>query len=138
MPVETVNRQAIASEVEEFKRIYCRKVLRQRTRIVELLGRKCSPRIMQTFLGFELKLGRRRLTCPDISSARYLKIFAQLGLAEARIPYDPTSTAALLPDLERSLMRIHRHFEQLGYSERASKPALRRLYAKIRRALQEC
>lgn len=97
-------------------------------RWVNLLGRKCTPRIERTFLGYELRMGRKRLPCPDMVSARYLSIFAELGFRRAAIPYRPTDTAALLPRLERL-------FAQL--KQDATDPVrLRRRYAAVRRAVR--
>ncbi len=77
-------------------------ILPARTRRVYLLGRKCTPRLMKTFLGYELQMGRKRLTCPDMPTARYLRIFGEIGLASVLIPYEPNRTADLLPELEEA------------------------------------
>ena len=80
--------------------LYREEILPSRTRRVRLLGRKCSPQIMRTFLGYELQLNRMRVTCPDLPTARYLRIFGEIGLASVLIPYEPHRTAALVPELE--------------------------------------
>ncbi|GAB4240406.1 MAG: hypothetical protein Kow00109_15550 [Acidobacteriota bacterium] len=96
-------------------------------RWVELLGRKCVPRIERTFLGYELRMGKKRLPCPDMVSARYLSIFAELGFRRVAIPYRPTDTAVFLPRLERLAAQLREH---------ASDPVrLRRAFAGIRQAI---
>lgn len=119
-------------------RTYAESILPYRTRIVSLLGQKCQPQIMYTFLGYELKLGRKRVTCPDISTARYLKIFAEIGMPWIKIPYDPTRTAGLLPDLEKNFYRIKQLLLEKGYDRRRHQFMLRRTYEKIRDALSRC
>ena len=125
-------------EIDQLRRLYCQEVLPGRTRTVRLLGRKCSAQLMRTFLGFEVKMGRRRLTCPDITTARYLKIFAELGLKEVEIPYDPTRTAALLPELQEAFLQLNRRLEEKEEPAQRRQLAQRRLYARVRRALGKC
>ncbi len=125
-------------QIEQLRRLYCDHVLPGRSRTVRLLGRKCSARLMRTFLGYELKMGRRRVTCPDITTARYLKIFAELGLKEVEIPYDPTRTAALLPKLQEAFLQLNRSVEQETGSAKQRQLAQRRLYARVRAALGKC
>jgi len=69
---------AIQEEIEKLGRTYGEEVLSGRTRVVSLPGRKCEPRILNTFLGFELQVAQKRITCPDMSTARYLRIFAEI------------------------------------------------------------
>lgn len=122
----------IAGEVERIGQIYCDDVLAGENREVQLVGRKCQPQILYTFLGYELKIGRRRLTCPDIATARYLTVFAQVGMPSVRIPYDPTKTAVLLEGLEPALHRIHDLLLQKGLTRSQYQRAVRRVYARIK------
>jgi len=39
-------------------------------------------------------------------TARYLKLFTELGCHSIRLPYDPTLTAEILPGLEAAYDRI--------------------------------
>lgn len=126
----------IEEEIDALVEIYSREVSPHRTRNVKLPGRKCSPTIMYTFLGFELKAGRKRITCPDISTARYLKIFTELGLSEVYIPYDPTRTARILPALERHFFQIKELLVKKELSESEHRKTLRRVYRKIRKRLR--
>ncbi|MDA2928164.1 hypothetical protein MYX78_13220, partial [Acidobacteria bacterium AH-259-G07] len=110
--------------------------LSRRTRVVSLLGRKCEPLILYTFLGFELKMARKRITCPDMSTARYLKIFAELGMPSIRIPYDPTQTSRLLVELELPLQRIKELLLAENLKQRQHQLKHRRIYKKIRDRLK--
>lgn len=126
------------TEIDKLRRLYCEDVLSGRTRSVRLLGRKCSAKLMRTFLGYELKMGRKRVTCPDRTTAEYLKIFAELGLKEVQIPYDPTRTAALLPELQAAFSGLSRHLDERWDSSQRRRLAQRRLYARVRRVLGKC
>ena len=109
--------------------VYCQQVLPFKTRKIPLPGRKCSAQIMYTFLGYEVKTGRRRITCPDLVTARYLKVFLEIGMKRVLIPYDPTRTARLIDRLEKD-------FETLKAT--AAGVALRAEFARLRRGLQAC
>ncbi|MBN2241330.1 MAG: hypothetical protein JW793_01470 [Acidobacteria bacterium] len=86
--------------------IYRAEVLTQKTRTVRLLGVKCTANIIQTLLGYEVQAMHKRIHCPDLVTARYLKLFSDLGCHSIRLPYDPTLTARLIPDMEASLNRL--------------------------------
>lgn len=126
----------IEEEIERLSQTYAGKVLSRRTRVVSLLGRKCEPLILYTFLGFELKMVRKRITCPDMSTARYLKIFAELGMPSIRIPYDPTQTSRLLVELELPLQRIKELLLAEKLKQRQHQLKHRRIYKKIRDRLK--
>lgn len=127
---------AIREEVEKLSGVYAQEVLSRRSRVISLPGRKCEPQIVDTFLGYELKAFRRRITCPDMSTARYLRIFAELGMPAIRTPYDPTHTIRVVPELERSLKQIKDllHSEHLPHQDHQSK--LRNIYKRIRDRLK--
>ena len=86
--------------------IYHSDVLTVKTRTIRLLGRKISAHIFNTLLGFEVKASFKRIQCPDMATARYLKIFTELGCRTIKLPYDPTVTARLLPELEVAQERL--------------------------------
>lgn len=88
--------------------IYKDKIRTLRTRRIELNApaTKTSIEVMHTLLGVELKVGRKRITCPDLSTARYLTVFARLGVTDVAIPYDITQIARLADDLESSWHRM--------------------------------
>ena len=86
--------------------IYRREVLSQQTRTVRLLGIKCSASIIQTLLGYEVQTLHKRIQCPDLVTARYLKLFSEVGCHSIRLPYDPTLTARLIPVMESAFQNI--------------------------------
>ena len=87
--------------------IYEEKVRPQRTRSYELdvPERENRTDILHTLLGVELKVGTRRIACPDLSTARYLAVFARLGCTEIAVPYDITVLPALGDELETAWQR---------------------------------
>ena len=84
--------------------IYRDRVRVQRTRAYNLDSAKTENRtdIQHTLLGIELKVGNKRLACPDLSTARYLQIFARFGCQEVAVPYDITKISTLADELESS------------------------------------
>lgn len=131
-----MDKEGIELEMGCIEALYREHVLDGRVRFVSLPGRMCSPRIMDTFLGFEIRAGSRKVVCPDITSARYLVIFTELGLDRVYIPYDPTRTARILPDLEHSFRRV----KELSSGDSGSQKARRRTgrtFAKLRDRLRK-
>lgn len=126
----------VRTEIERIRQIYCLDVGSARTRDVTLLGRKCDARIIQTFLGWEVKMGRKRVTCPDLVSARYVQLFACLGMKSVRIPYDPTRTRLILDGLEPCIERIRLIVEQESSSTDRRRKRLRDVYRQVRVACQ--
>src|SRR5918993_332775 len=88
--------------------IYRNRVLQMRTRSYHFgaLPKKRACEIQHTLLGVELKIGRRRLLCPDLATARYLSIFARAGCADVAVPYDITKTSQLADELESAWHRM--------------------------------
>ncbi len=78
------------------------RVLRTRSFNLGITARKSDPEILYTLLGIELKAGRTRISCPDLSTARYLRVFTRIGVAHVAIPYDISKIAALADELESS------------------------------------
>jgi hypothetical protein len=89
-------------------RIYRDRVLNLRTRSYhfEKLKSSAAVSIQHTLLGVELKIGRRRLVCPDLATARYLSVFARAGCKDVAIPYDITKISHLADGLESSWFRM--------------------------------
>ncbi|HSR51810.1 MAG TPA: hypothetical protein VLV83_13355 [Acidobacteriota bacterium] len=131
-------RNSLKQQLERLARLYCGQVLPLRTRTVELLGRKCQARIQYSFLGYEVKMGRKRVTCPDNVTARYVKMFAELGLKRVEIPYDPTRTAALLPRLEKAFTAIDEALGSPDMPRPRRQAAQRKAYSKARQLLRAC
>lgn len=88
-------------------RIYADEVrtLRTRSCSLDIPERENRTDIMHTLLGIELKVGRRRFTCPDLATARYMQIFARVGCREFAIPYDITKISTLADKLETAWQR---------------------------------
>jgi len=89
-------------------RIYRERILKMRTRAYEFdsLRKGASPEIHHTLLGIELKVGRRRMLCPDLATARYLAVFVRLGSQRVAIPYDITKISLIADELESSWHRM--------------------------------
>ena len=100
-------------------RIYRERILKLRTRSYEFENAKPSERVViqHTLLGVELKVGRRRLLCPDLATARYLSVFARLGCKAVAVPYDITKISHLADELESSWYRMLLLVEQEARTE---------------------
>lgn len=87
-------------------RIYRDRVLKLRTRSYHFDRLKGTVAIQHTLLGEELKVGRTRLLCPDLATARYLAVFARAGCNDVAIPYDITKISRLADEMESSWFRM--------------------------------
>lgn len=122
-------------------RIYRDRVLSQRTRSYSFEGilTQSKVSIQHTLLGVELKLGRKRLLCPDLATARYLSVFARAGCNEIAIPYDITKVSQLADALEsswyRMLVLVDAEAQHLSEALRTRVRGL--LFAKIRSEIAE-
>lgn len=87
--------------------IYRERILSMRTRSYHFEAlRSTRVEIQHTLLGVELKVGRRRLLCPDLTTARYLSIFARAGCTDVAVPYDITKVSLMADELESSWHRM--------------------------------
>jgi hypothetical protein len=84
--------------------IYKHNVRPQRTRsyTLDVPERENRAEILYTLLGIELKVGKIRCACPDLATARYLRVFARIGCRELAVPYDITKISTIADDLETS------------------------------------
>ena len=103
-------------------RIYRERILKLRTRSYhfELAGVPKRIVIQHTLLGVELKVGRKRLLCPDLATARYLLVFARLGCRDVAVPYDITKISHLADELESSWYRMLLLVDQEARAKSAS------------------
>ncbi len=87
--------------------LYKQRILTKRSRAYSFDKIKPNARveIQHTLLGVELKVGSRRLLCPDLATARYLAVFARAGCSDIAIPYDITKISQLADELESSWHR---------------------------------
>jgi hypothetical protein len=117
--------------------VYCRKVRSQKTRVIRLLGRKSPARIIHSLLGYELQASYKRIQCPDMVTARYLKLFSELGCHSIHLPYDPTLTAKLIPEFENFLENINRKIGEAFLTDtRQRQYVIQKIYAIIRQQLK--
>lgn len=94
--------------------LYRDRVRPGRTRRYQLKApqRPTNVEILFTLLGTELKIGRRRLLCPDVGTARFLGVFARLGVDEVAVPYDITQVGRLAPVFETAWQQMLSAFER--------------------------
>lgn len=87
--------------------IYTQRVLAKRSRSYNFEGSnsRAGIQIQHTLLGVELQVGRRRMLCPDLATARYLSIFARAGCEAVAVPYDITRISQMADELESSWHR---------------------------------
>lgn len=88
--------------------IYRERILKMRTRAYSFpaLSKQAQPEIQHTLLGIELKVGRHRMLCPDLATARYLAVFARTSSGAVAVPYDITTVSAIADELESSWHRM--------------------------------
>jgi len=87
--------------------IYKEKVRSGRTRSlsIEVPQRENAASIEYTLLGIELKIGKHRFSCPDLATARYMRVFARIGCSEFAVPYDITRISTIADEMETSWQR---------------------------------
>ncbi|MEO6051650.1 MAG: hypothetical protein ABIP78_10010, partial [Pyrinomonadaceae bacterium] len=87
--------------------IYSQRIRPQRTRSIsiEVPERENQAEIQYTLLGIELQVGKHRFACPDLATARYMRVFARIGCREFAVPYDITKISTVADDLETSWQR---------------------------------
>ncbi len=90
--------------------IYRQHILTLRTRSYNVpaaaKGKGAVVEIQHTLLGIELKINRRRVSCPDLATARYLAVFARVGCTAVAVPYDITRISRLADELESAWHRM--------------------------------
>ncbi|HEX3102463.1 MAG TPA: hypothetical protein VHQ01_11750 [Pyrinomonadaceae bacterium] len=92
---------------EWLPKLYKEKVRSQRTRSyhLEIPVRENRAEIQYTLLGIELKVGKRRMACPDLATARYLRVFARIGCRDFAVPYDISQISGIADELETAWQR---------------------------------
>ena len=111
--------------------IYSERILKLRTRAYHFGSLKPGTRVevQHTLLGVELKMGRRRVLCPDLATARYLAVFARAGCQDVAVPYDITKISRLADELESSWHRM------LLLADRIAGDRIMTLGSRVRRLL---
>lgn len=95
-------------DAEWVGRIYRERILKMRTRSHQLQTgqRNARVEIQHTLLGIELKIGKHRMLCPDLATARYLAAFARVGCAAVAVPYDISRISVIADELESAWHRM--------------------------------
>jgi len=121
--------------------IYAKKVRTLRTRAcsLDIPAKMNDAQILHTLLGIELRVGRRRFACPDLATARYMRVFARLGCREFAIPYDITTISTAADELETAWQRTGLILEAhtKGLPEAAHRRTRSQLVKSIRAELAE-
>ena len=115
-PIKSVSKSVLlcADEVSRtlgqawLPHIYRNEILAERTRSFHIDFPVGKPKvsILHTLLGVELKIGAKRILCPDLATARYLSVFARAGCPNVAIPYDITRISGYADSLESSWQRM--------------------------------
>ena len=119
MEITAEIRESLSGEWIPF--LYREKVRTQRTRSyhINVPKRENRSEIYHTLLGIELKVGNFRFSCPDLSTARYLRVFARIGCQDVAIPYDITKISTLADELESAWQKILLLFENAATDKTA-------------------
>lgn len=108
--------------------------LRTRSYEFEVPQKENTAEIQHTLLGIELKAGKHRMACPDLSTARYLRVFARLGCKSVAVPYDVSVIPGLADELESSWQRtLLRISERMKGESQAANSRVRSLVIKAMR-----
>ena len=141
--------ESLAEQIKEtlgeswLPRYYRERILPLRTRAHQLQAAATAKpeqvNVQHTLLGVELKIGRRRMSCPDLATARYLATFARAGCASVAVPYDISRISQLADELESSWQRMLLLVEHLAAArDKAYRTRLRNsLIADVRREIAE-
>jgi hypothetical protein len=107
IPMDKVAEIRESMAEEWLPEIYKEKVRSQRTRSfhLDIPIRENRAEIQFTLLGIEVKVGKRRFSCPDLATARYLLVFARIGCRDFAIPYDISIISGIADELETSWQR---------------------------------
>lgn len=139
MEITAEIRESLGGEWIPF--VYREKVRTQRTRShhINVPKRENRSEIYHTLLGIELKVRNFRFSCPDLSTARYLRVFARIGCQDIAIPYDITKISTLADELEVAWHKTLLLFEDKAGEKVASARGRMRanLIKEIRREIEE-
>lgn len=105
--MQTVSKLAESLGNDWLPTVYRDKIRSQRTRaiVIQVPTRENECVIQHTLLGIELKVGKRRFACPDLATARYMRVFARIGCGEFAIPYDITKISGAADELETTYQK---------------------------------
>src|SRR4028118_1936773 len=96
------------------------RVLRTRSHALNVPSKENKTEILHTLLGVELKIRRQRISTPDLATARFLQVFARIGVQAVAIPYDITKISVLADELESTWQRLWLLLEQNNQNDSQS------------------
>ena len=109
---------------------------RTRSYHLDIPAKENQPEILHTLLGIELKVGNRRFACPDLATARYLRIFARIGCSDFAVPYDITRISVVADAMDtawhQTLLLVQRYKTSAIGSARTRSAMIRKLREEIR------
>jgi hypothetical protein len=133
--------EIVESDGVSIAKIYAERIRPQRTRVsvLDIPEKEQGAEILHTLLGIELKVGRRRFSCPDLATARYMRVFARLGCREFAVPYDITKISTAADELETAWHRtlLILETDSTGSTEQERRRKRSRLLKSIREAIAE-
>ena len=114
--------------------LYEERVRSQRTRAFNLdfPERENQPEILHTLLGIELKVGKRRIACPDLATARYLRVFTRVGVRDVAVPYDITKISVIADELETAWQKMVLSIDNSSASPESKRRARTELVKQLR------
>ena len=136
----SLSTEETASKIKEslaeawLPRLYRERILTMRTRAHRLpaASKGETVEVQHTLLGVELKVGRRRMLCPDFATARYLAVFARTGCTATAVPYDIRQTSSLADAVESSWQRMLLLIDSFSKNRQPASVAFR---SRVRRTL---
>ena len=95
--------------------IYRKNIRTQRTRAFDLSvpSRENKVEIVHTLLGIQLKTPGKLIACPDLSTARYLRVFVRIGCDDVAVPYDITKISSVADELESAWQQTLLYLEDM-------------------------
>ena len=109
---------------------------RTRSYHLDIQAKENQPEIFHTLLGIELKVGNRRFACPDLATARYLRVFARIGCSDFAVPYDITRISVVADAMDTAwhqmLLLAQRRNRSAVSNARTRSALIRKLRDEIR------
>lgn len=124
------------SDANKLKSIY-REVCQTKHYKRDLFGRVGDAKIGRTLTGASLKLGSRSIQCESEEEARFMKVFADMGLKEVVIPKDPNRFEKIIPDIKKLKETIDKRIQEKIGDYPAIKKKKRKIIPEIWKNLLE-
>ncbi|MDQ6786252.1 MAG: hypothetical protein M3033_05465 [Acidobacteriota bacterium] len=109
---------------------------------VELFGTVCprETEIAADLFGLKIVFGKHQIDCDTELEARFLRIFAELGWREVKMPRDEKYLAKILPEIEALKERADRLYferEKTIFSRKLRREVKMKYYRKISKTYAE-